>query len=758
MPHASLKLIPGVDQNRTPALNEAAISESNLIRFMPDRAGLALPQKLGGWTKYFENEMSTSVLALWAWADIDSNKYLGAGTLDDLFTIENGSSQVRSPQRYVSNPTMAFSTVVDTNKVFIDETGSDVTSFDSIFISTHVSIGGLVLFGFYNCERVTADRYSILSRNVIGLPVDATATSSTGSVASFTTASGLPSVTVTLNDHGLSEGSTFTVLVPVTVGGITLYGDYIVRSVTNANSFVIGASESATSVATASINDGRPRITYYVGQVSLPPAVGYGEGLYGNGGYGSGVSRSGGRSFATTAASCSGTTATLSYAGRVLIPVGSLINVAGVTPAGYNGAWIVTGSTEGATSTVSFTVPSALGTQTVAGSITVGVWDFGTATGWTLDNWGSYLISNPRKGEIYYWSPSDGGTYSAIVPNAPKVNEGCFVAMPERQIIAYGSTFTGIQDPLLVRWCDIGNFTSWFGTVANQAGSFRIPKGSRIVGGMQGAQQGLLWTDLSIWSMQYINFPLVWSFNEIGTGCGLIAQKGAGTLNGTVYWMSQNQFFALSEGGVQPIACPIWDVVFREIDQDNLDRIVCGTNARFGEVMWFYPTTGSGGEPTRYVKYNAQIGQWDYGEMGRTAWIDQSVVGPPIASGTNRMIYQHETSVSADGLTMNAYIQTGYFALEDGDKLSFIDQLWPDMKWGYTSQSNTANVLITFYVVDYPGQTPRVHGPYPVTRSTEYITPRLRGRLVSIRIESNDVSSFWRLGNIRYRIQPDGKF
>jgi hypothetical protein len=389
--------------------------------------------------------------------------------------------------------------------------------------------------------------------------------------------------------------------------------------------------------------------------------------------------------------------------------------------------------------------------------LAVNVFGFTVATDWTLDNWGELLISNPEDGEIFYWSPTDGGQSSTVVPNAPKVNEGCFVAMPQRQIIAYGTTFNGIKDPLLVRWCDIGNFASWVGTVANQAGSFRIPKGSRIIGGLQGPQQGLLWTDIGVWSMQYISQPLVWSFNEIGTGCGLIGKKAASTLSGTVYWMSQSQFFSLSGSGVQPIPCPIWDVIFQDIDMGYVNRVICAPNARFGEVTWYYPTTGSGGVPTKYVKFNTLLGQWDFGELTRTAWIDQSVLGAPIGAGGDLDVYQHEVTQDADGEAINSYIQTGYFALSDGDLKTFVDQLWPDMKWGLYGGSQNAQVKITFYVVDYPGQTPRI-SEYLVNANTTYITPRIRGRLVSIRIESNDLGSFWRLGNIRYRLQPDGKF
>lgn len=841
MPHASLKLVPGVDQNRTPALNEAAISESNLIRFVPDRQGLALPQKIGGWTKYYSQPMTAVVRALWAWADTNNSTYLGVGTTAGLFTIENGGLTNRSPQYYIANPTLSFSTTSGSNEVFINDTGSNVSNYDSIFLATHVSVGGLVMFGFYTCEALSANAYSVFAKSVIGIPTPATSTASGGSVASFATTSGSSSVSVTLADHGFSVGSTFPVLVSTTVGGITLYGNYIVQSVTSSSVFVISAENSAKSTATASINGGRPQITYYIGQTSLPPSTGYGAGGYGAGGYGTGVT-TGGATYSTTAASCVGTTATVTFSGDYLVAVGSLVTIAGVTPSGYNGTWIVTASTSGVTSTVSFTVPSTLGVQTVAGTVstvpnrafttaaascigttatvtindnilipvgsaiqifgviptgynsptegvwivtastagatstvsftvpsTLGVqttagvmmvssWGFGGATDWSLDNWGEYLIANPKDGEIYFWNPTGGSVYASVVPNAPKVNEGCFVAMPERQIIAYGSTFNGIKDPLLIRWCDIANFTVWAGTVANQAGSYRIPKGSRIVGAMQGPQQGLIWTDLGVWSMQYVNLPFVWSFNEVGTGCGLIGQKAAASLAGSVFWMSQTQFFTLSGGGVQPIPCPIWDVIFQDIDLSQADKIRCATNARFGEVVWYYPTTGSGGVPTKYVKLNPLLGSWDFGTLTRTAWIDQSVLGAPIGAGGDNVIYQHETSTDADGQPINAYFQTGWFTLEEGDLKTFVDQVWPDMKWGYYGGAQDANVLITFYVADYPGGTVRTHGPYDVTQATTFVTPRLRGRLISIRVESNDIGSFWRLGNIRYRLQPDGKF
>jgi hypothetical protein len=263
--------------------------------------------------------------------------------------------------------------------------------------------------------------------------------------------------------------------------------------------------------------------------------------------------------------------------------------------------------------------------------------------------------------------------------------------------------------------------------------------------------------------MQYVGPPYVYQFNELGTGCGLIGRKAAGSLNGTIYWMGQSQFFRMSNNGPEPVKCPIWDVIFQDIDMDNVDKIRIAPNSRFGEITWYYPTLSNGGEVSKYVKYNLLLDQWDFGTLDRTAWINDSVLGPPIGAGSNKYIYQHETSTDAAGnngmpTAINASFQTGYFALSEADVKMFVDQIWPDMKWGYYDGSQNATVTITLYATDYAGQTPITYGPYTMTQNTTFITPRMRGRLVSIKVESSDVGSFWRIGNVRYRVQPDGKF
>ncbi len=688
MPHASFKLLPGVDQNKTPALNEAAISESQLIRFVPDRTLGGLVQKLGGWTKFFPDTIGSIVRCLWAWEDTNANSYLAigaegiaAGGGQALEVINSGVEIDITPQTVESDAAVDFSTTSGSSTVTVIDANFTVDAYDVVNIQTQVSVGGLILFGQYAVTPVSSTSYTIEARDALGSPSFATSTvSNGGAVPEYDTTSGSDFVDVTLADHGYVAGSTFTALVATSVGGVTIYGNYTVISVTSSSVFTISASTQATSTANALENNGDVHFLYLNGVGPVPSGSGFGVGGFGVGGFGSGIAPS--------------------------PDLGTPIN----------------------------------------------------AVDWTIDNWGEILISCPLNGPIYQWNPSSGDLIAIAIANAPPVNAGMFVAMPQRQIIAWGSTFTGIGDPLLIRWCDVNDYDSWIALITNQAGSYRIPKGSRIVQCIQGPQQGLIWTDLGVWAMQYSGPPYVYQFNELGTGCGLIGRKAAGSMNGIVYWMGQSQFFRLAGNGVEPIRCPVWDVIFQDLDTSNLDKIRIAPNSRFGEITWYYPTSSNGGEVSHYVKYNTILDQWDFGELARTAWINESVLGPPIGAAPNQYIYQHETSTDADGAPMVSSFQTGYFAMTEADVKMFIDQIWPDMKWGYYGGTQDANVNITFYVTDYAGQTPIQYGPYTMTQNTTFITPRFRGRLVSIKIESSDIGTFWRLGNIRYRLQQDGRF
>lgn len=380
-----------------------------------------------------------------------------------------------------------------------------------------------------------------------------------------------------------------------------------------------------------------------------------------------------------------------------------------------------------------------------------------TATNWTMDNWGEVLLACPDGGAIYQWRPRSGFLTASVIPQAPTVNGGMFVAMPQQQIVAWASSWYGVQDPLLIRWCQVGDYTDWVASATNQAGSYRIPRGSRIVGGMQAPQRSLIWTDLAVWSMTYTGSDYVWGFDEIATGCGLVGRHAAAVLAGTVYWMSQGNFFLVNANGVAAINCSVWDIVFQNIDENNYDKVIAAPNSNFNEVSWFYPSSSGGGEVDSYVKLNVAEGVWDFGSLSRTAWIDQSVLGTPMGADASGFVYQHEVGYDAAGTPMQALIESGWFMITEGDPLVFVDMLLPDFKYGPYPGTGSAQVLVTVYTANYPGDTPQAHGPFTMTEAETFINMRARGRMARISIGSQDMGSFWRLGNLRYRAAQSGR-
>lgn len=776
MPHATMRLVPGVDQNRTPTLNEAAISSCNLIRFQPDRQGMALPQKLGGWTKFYNGVVPGVPRNLWAWQDAYANPYLAIGSTTGLYAINSGGALLGiSGQYYTVSKPVSVSTTAGSATVSIVDDEANILSGDTVFIKTQIAVGGLVLFGNYQCKYVDPDTYQVEVVDAAGYPVFATSTvSNGGAVPQFTTDSvnGGNIVTVTLANHGYQVNQFFPILVPTTFNGITLSGNYVIQSVPGTGTFTINASNSATASGSASLNSGLAQYEYYLGNTVAPSAAGFGTGEFGIGTFGIGTIPSNGREYdivnvQPSTPSAGFVTYTIGNSGNralIEVPAGSEFTVSGVTPSNYDSInpFSVVSSTRGSLSGNTSTVVIAsaeTGAYSSGGTVTFTSYATGSATDWSLGNWGETLISCPRNNGIYQWDPQLGSASSALIPTAPIANQGMFIAMPQRQIVAYGSTYNGIQQPLLVRWCDIGNFNVWSPQVTNQAGSYIIPKGSRIVGGIQGPQQGLIWTDLGVWAMQYVSQPYIYQFNEIGAGCGMVAEKAAGAINGDVYWMGLKQFFKLAGSGVEPVNCPVWDVVFQNLNMDYADNIRVAVNSSFHEIAWYYPSNDSvNGENDSYVKLNVLINQWDYGTLDRAAWLDQSVLGQPIGASPTGYIYQHEVSLNADDQPMASSFRTGFFQMSEAELKMFVDQVWPDMKWGYYNGAKNAAVGITFHVADYPDGQVSSYGPYTLTEATTYITPRFRGRLVSIEISSNDLDTFWRLGGIRYRLQPDGKF
>lgn len=716
MPHVPLKLIPGVNTARTPLLLEAGYQYASNVRFARD----GLPEKIGGWVHFFDTAVEGEPRALHAWQDLEDVRRLAVATDEEVSVIAlgegvdipNGVRTVITPQIFTSEPAEDFSTTNGSATVTVVDSNltGNVTVYDAVHIKTPIAVGGLILSGVYQiASRVDGTTYTITAAS------NATAdVSNGGAVPTLQTTADSDRVTVGLAAHGLAVGDTFVLPTDETIGGIALAsGVYEVASVPTADTFTIVANAAATSNAgPTSINGGSAHLDYYI---ALGPDIVTGAGI-------------------------------------------------GMVGFGALGQY-------------------ALGDGSpVAG--TVLVQQTGTAVAaddWTLENWGEILIACPcvqcdeNYAGIWYWQPDSGFQTMRLMTEAPLYNTGIFLSQPAQILVAYGSTANedlGLShDPLLVRWCDQQDFTDWTASATNYAGSFRIPSGSRLVGGLSTRQIDLLWTDLDLWAMRYLGgqgtsgaVSLVFGFDKIGSNCGLIAKHAAVSFRNTVFWMGKSNFFRLGGNGVEVIPCTVWDAVFQDLDEDNVHKCWAQSVTAFDEIEFHYPSASGGtGSCDKVAVFNVLNGTWRQGprsgdtSTARSAGIDQSVLGGPIKADKDGMIYQHESGYDAVDSAISWSWETGEFEIAEGQEHGFVDLIVPDFKYGTFAGSSNASISITLKGRNYPGETQTEYGPYTATSVSTYISPRFRHKMMSIKVSGSDSGTFSRLGQIRIRYRPDGR-
>lgn len=400
---------------------------------------------------------------------------------------------------------------------------------------------------------------------------------------------------------------------------------------------------------------------------------------------------------------------------------------------------------------------------------------------WSANNWGEDLVFGPRKGGIYYWDASTTVTTRGVaiqtLPGAidtPTVQNFIFVSDIYRFVLCFGCNDTGsaIQDPMLIRWSDQESVTDWLPTAVNQAGSIRLSHGSEIITANQTRQEIVVFTNSSLYSLQYIGAPLVWGAQLLGDNISIIGPNAVATASGIVFWMGKDKFYTYS-GRIETLNCDLRKYIFNDINMLQNEQVFAGTNESFNEIWWFYCSSDST-TVNRYVVYNYLERIWHYGTLGRTAWIDVGLRDFPQATTYSQNIVSHELGnddgETATTLPINAYIESAEFDIQDGHNLGFVYRIIPDITF---SGSNTQNPQVTMTLIPMMNSGSGYNNPQSlagsssatVTRTstatieqfTGQIYVRVRGRQMIFKIESDGLGVAWQLGAPRIDIRPDGK-
>ena len=400
----------------------------------------------------------------------------------------------------------------------------------------------------------------------------------------------------------------------------------------------------------------------------------------------------------------------------------------------------------------------------------------GTLRIWSLSNWGEDMIATPRNGPPYYWDTSAGGRATLVsdtagatgVPTTVKQS----IVTSQRVLMCFGvnPASSSTQDPLLVRWSDVEDYTDFTPTSLNAAGGLRLNSGSTFISAIETRQEILAWTDVGLHSIQYVGGDFIYGQTLIGQNTDIVGQNARAALNDIVIWMGKDAFF-IYDGRIKVMPCPVWSKVFNDFNKSEAQKVFAGVDSSFGEVTFYYPSLNST-ENDKYVTFNSVENVWTFGDLARTAWHDHSIFSYPLGVGAtvdgDGYVYYHEYGIT-DGSTnpgsaMGAYIESGPIEIGDGERFHFVTRMLPDVTFE-GSTASTPCIYYTFKPQNYPGSqfltspVAEVDGTVtvPVETFEEIKYIRFRARSFALRVGGGEAGVVWKHGHIRIETRTDGR-
>jgi hypothetical protein len=420
---------------------------------------------------------------------------------------------------------------------------------------------------------------------------------------------------------------------------------------------------------------------------------------------------------------------------------------------------------------------------------------------WSLDNYGQLLVATVRNGATYTWNPSTAGALdirAAIVSGAPTTSLMSLVSDRDRHLFLMGTETTigspSTQNKMFIRFSNQEDINVWNPTATNTAGTFLLDQGNEIITAVQGKDYVLVLTDQAAYQIQFVGPPFTFSIRQVGSNCGCLGQHAAVFAQGAVFWMGFGGGFFMYDGTVKQLPSLVEDFVFTTQGDAlginyNANQIAYGYhNSLYNEVGWYYAASGSQ-QINRNVVFNFLEQTWTTGSLSRTSYNDAQTYALPYATqftintipsfptingATNTYgsskYWAHEIGVNevdANGVStaITSYIQSGDYDLDvqqgmagDGENIMRVSRFIPDFK------NLSGNAKVTMFFRNYPNQAeqsdsngPLITGPFTCNSTTTFVSTRVRGRQVSLKIENDAVNQSWRYGTLRLDIQAGGR-
>lgn len=770
MPLKKLKFTPGVNKENTRYTSENGWYDCDKIRF---RQGT--PEKIGGWDQLSSQTFLGYCRSLWNWATLSGLSLIGVGTNSKFYIESGGYYNDITPLRASVTLTNPFAITNNSSMVTVTDANGGYLNGDYVSFYNSTAIGNITVLGEYQITYSTGNSYTIdLSSPTListGIPAVLTAKfkMADNTPVTLATTGSLPAPFTPGTTYYVVNASGYTFNLAATSGGAAI------NSTSNNQSGTHTVTAKATS--TVSSGGGTVRALYQIntGPAVAQPLTGWGASYWGSGSWGTGQSSN--DPLRLWSQNNFGQDLIFGPRGGALYywnaSIGLTDTTVGIT-VGSPGVFTSSSSLLNNTA-ISFVTTGDLPTGLSVGTVYYVVNSSGTTFNVAATSGGSAIVTTGTQSGTHYISPRAIPVSSLSgASNVPTKQNYILISDASRFVFCFGANdyLSTTFDPMLVRWSDQNSATEWSPAATNASGSLRLSHGSQIITALQARQEILVWTNSSLYSIQYLKQDPVWGSQILADNISIISENAAALANNISFWMGNDKFY-MYDGRVQTLKCDLRQFIYSDINMNQADQIFSGTNEGFNEVWWFYCTADSN-VINRYVVYNYAEQIWYYGSMARTAWLDSGLEGNPIGATYSSNLVRHEVGYddkeTSTTLPIESYITSAEFDLDDGHMISFIWRVLPDITFrGSTTESPSAVMYLKPMKNSGSGYTtPASVGGVssstitrtavlPIEAFTGQIYTRVRGRQLAIELRSTGEGVSWQLGSPRLDIRPDGR-
>jgi hypothetical protein len=237
---------------------------------------------------------------------------------------------------------------------------------------------------------------------------------------------------------------------------------------------------------------------------------------------------------------------------------------------------------------------------------------------WFFSNYNTRMLATNFANAIQTFTMGTSSAFANLSASAPKAR----YITAARDFIIVGNTFDSVDGnmPNRIRWSAVGDPTNWTVSATTQADYQDLDSSKGWVQQVIGGEYVVVFQERAINRMTYAGSPVVFQFDEVETGRGLLAPGSAVKFGNFIAYLGIDGFYVFD--GNQSVSIgenKINKTFFTDVDTGYFDRIASCVDLDKQIIYWAYPGAGNTvGLCNKILAYNYSQGavkRWSYAEV-----------------------------------------------------------------------------------------------------------------------------------------------